>query len=81
MLSKKLDQFPADEATVLVLLERVSEAQRLAAREAREIEAVKGGKGKKRGGGGDEDEDGDAAVKDVMASAREGMHKKKKSKQ
>jgi hypothetical protein len=32
-------QYPADEETVLVLLERVNEAQRLAARELREIQS------------------------------------------
>jgi ATP-dependent RNA helicase DDX47/RRP3 len=38
-LNQKLPQYPADEETVLVLLERVSEAQRLAAREMRELAA------------------------------------------
>ncbi len=31
VISKKLDAFPAEEDTVLLLLERVSEAQRMAA--------------------------------------------------
>jgi ATP-dependent RNA helicase DDX47/RRP3 len=39
LLNQKLPEYPADEETVLVLLERVSEAQRLAAREMRELAA------------------------------------------
>jgi ATP-dependent RNA helicase DDX47/RRP3 len=38
LLKMKLTQFPADESTVLVLLERVNEAQRIAARQLREMQ-------------------------------------------
>jgi ATP-dependent RNA helicase DDX47/RRP3 len=38
-LQKKLPEYPSEEDTVLVLLERVNEAQRLAARELRELQA------------------------------------------
>jgi ATP-dependent RNA helicase DDX47/RRP3 len=72
LINQKLEQFPADESTVLILQERVNEAQRLAVRELREMQTTSGGKGKKRGGDfhqGD-DEGGDASVKDAMASAR-----------
>lgn len=83
LIGQKLPEYPADEATVLVLLERVSEAQRLAARELREMQASEGskgkGKGKKRGGAGgaeadnDDMQDGDRGgdgVKDAMSEAR-----------
>lgn len=39
LLQKKLPEYPSEEDTVLVLLERVNEAQRLAARELRELQA------------------------------------------
>ena len=39
LLKMKLPQFPCDESTVLVLLERVSEAQRIASREFREMQS------------------------------------------
>ena len=75
-------QFPAEEATVLVLQERVNEAQRLAARELREMQNTEGsnGRNKKRkssdgnGYDGGDGEDGDSKVKDVMSAGR---HKKK----
>ena len=40
LLGKKLEEYKLDEETVLVLLERVNEAQRLAARELKEQLAV-----------------------------------------
>ncbi len=71
---------------MLVLLERVNEAQRLAAREMREMQTNDsssrggrggGGKGKRGGGGsvgggyeGGDGEEGESVVKDVMQSAR-----------
>ena len=63
-------QFPADEETVLILLERVNEAQRIASRELREMQA-KDAKGKKRRRGGDDEgagdkEDAATIVKDVI---------------
>ena len=39
MLNKKLPLYAAEEETVLVLLERVNEAQRIASRELREMQA------------------------------------------
>jgi ATP-dependent RNA helicase DDX47/RRP3 len=47
LIAQKLPTFPAEESTVLVLLERVNEAQRIAARELREIQS-KAPKGKGR---------------------------------
>eukprot|EP00548_Thalassiothrix_antarctica_P002470 CAMPEP_0194145938 /NCGR_PEP_ID=MMETSP0152-20130528/18926_1 /TAXON_ID=1049557 /ORGANISM="Thalassiothrix antarctica, Strain L6-D1" /LENGTH=569 /DNA_ID=CAMNT_0038846313 /DNA_START=55 /DNA_END=1764 /DNA_ORIENTATION=+ len=49
LLGKKLPEYKLEEATVLVLLERVSEAQRLATRELKEqLATVKGGGRRKR---------------------------------
>jgi len=61
LLGKKLPEYKLDEETVLILLERVSEAQRLATRELKEqLAASKGGGGrrKRKGMKGDEEEDG-----------------------
>lgn len=71
LLGKKLPAYPVpDEATVLVLLERVSEAQRLATRELKEQLASastpwgKHGSRRKRNGAeeGGQDEDGEKAL-------------------
>lgn len=48
LLGKKLDEYKTDEQTVLVLLERVSEAQRLATRELKEQLSARGGRGNGR---------------------------------
>jgi ATP-dependent RNA helicase DDX47/RRP3 len=63
LLGKKLPEYKLDEETVLVLLERVSEAQRLATRELKEQLAASkgnGGRRKRRGlkGGDDDGDDG-----------------------
>ena len=60
VIKQKLPEFPCDEETVLVLLERVNEAQRLATRELREMQAQDPKKRKRkgdRGGEGDRDRD------------------------
>jgi ATP-dependent RNA helicase DDX47/RRP3 len=55
LLGKKLPEYKLDEETVLVLLERVSEAQRLATRELKEqLAASKGGRRTKRRSGDDD---------------------------
>jgi hypothetical protein len=85
-------QYPADEETVLVLLERVNEAQRLAARELREIQSqdprkkkrkrgADGGDGDGGDGGDDDGDNGDAdtTVKNVMKRGG-GKAKKQKGK-
>jgi hypothetical protein len=51
-------KFPADEETVLILLERVNEAQRLAVRELREMQA-QDPKNKKRKRGNDKNDRND----------------------
>lgn len=55
LVGKKLPAFPAQEETVLLLLERVTEAVRIASLEMREMQDRKRGRG--RGGGGDDDAD------------------------
>jgi ATP-dependent RNA helicase DDX47/RRP3 len=75
LIKQKLQPFPADEETVLVLLERVSEAQRIASRELREMQAQDPRKGKKRKGRDEADNDGD---QDEGAPMDGGGKKKKK---
>lgn len=58
LIAQKLPEFPADEQTVLILLERVNEAQRLAVRELRELQAQDPKNKKRKKGGGEDDEDG-----------------------
>lgn len=80
LISQKLPEYPADEETVLVLLERVNEAQRLAVRELREIQAQnpKGGKKRHRGGQGDGQAEGQETVgkSDVLQKADSKRSKK-----
>ncbi|CAM9392112.1 unnamed protein product, partial [Ectocarpus sp. 6 AP-2014] len=61
LIGQKLPPYVCDEETVLVLQERVGEAQRMAAREMREADFNK--KGKHRGGGGDGGEDAETVVR------------------
>ncbi len=56
LLGTKLPAYPCEESTVLLFLERVSEAQRLATRELKELQASGGGRRKRRGGGDDSEE-------------------------
>ena len=67
LLGAKLPAYPTDEETVLVMLERVTEAQRIAGRELREATAAatKGSGKRRRGDGGGEDDDDDGHVKDL----------------
>ena len=78
LIGQRLPEFPAEEDTVLVLLERVSEAQRLASKELREIQdsTGKNGKLKRRRGHGD-DEEGE---EDAAAIVRNAIEKKKRNK-
>jgi len=48
LIGKKLEPFPCDEAVVLLMKERVSEAQRVAAVEMRDIASKTAGRGKRR---------------------------------
>jgi ATP-dependent RNA helicase DDX47/RRP3 len=63
LIGRKLAAYPCEEEAVLVLLERVSEAQRMAARELREADTGKKGSGKRKFADDDEGGDVDAAVK------------------
>jgi ATP-dependent RNA helicase DDX47/RRP3 len=69
LIGRKLPAYEADEDTVLVLLERVSEAQRLAVRTMREMEANgkgrKGGPGRKRRFGDVDDDNGVSGQTDI----------------
>jgi ATP-dependent RNA helicase DDX47/RRP3 len=58
LIGKKMEAFPAERDEVLVLLEQVSQAQRIAAAQLREADGGGGGSGGKRGGGGGRDEGG-----------------------
>eukprot|EP00939_MAST-03C_sp_MAST-3C-sp1_P004203 g4203.t1 len=71
LIEKKLALYPTDKETVMVMLERVEEAQRIAAQEMRECERKKRGKGKKRGHRG---RGGD----DAESEALHGMLRRKK---
>lgn len=76
LLGTKLPEYKTDEETVLVLLERVNEAQRLATRELKEQLAARngggaGGRRKRRGGGGDE-EIGDIIQKEMRYAGGSG---------
>lgn len=64
LLGTKLPSYDLDEETVLVLLERVSDAQRLATRELKEMLAASQKKGRKRVG--KYDAHGDGAFEDVI---------------
>ncbi|CAE7451683.1 DDX47 [Symbiodinium microadriaticum] len=86
LIGQRLPEFPADEQTVLVLLERVTEAQRIASKDIREMESTAGGKKKKRGRGENDDgrdvgEEGgvDGIVKGALKGRGGGekRHKKK----
>eukprot|EP00854_Cymbomonas_tetramitiformis_P006960 gene6960-8302_t len=72
LIGTKMEQFPAEEDAVLLLLERVSEAQRIATMQVRESDFKKGGGKKRAGADGD---DGHAA------DAHGGFNKKRKSRQ
>jgi ATP-dependent RNA helicase DDX47/RRP3 len=58
LLGTTLPEYKADEETVLVLLERVSEAQRLATRELKEQLSARKDNGRRKGKGGDHGNDG-----------------------
>ena len=64
LLGKKLPAYPCEEETVLLLLERVTEAVRIASMEMREMEERKRG-GRRRGG---DDDDADIAARVIRES-------------
>lgn len=80
LIGQKLPEFEVEEDTVLILLERVNEAQRLAARELRELQA-QDPKNKKRKKGGDKDDtnDGDRSASKGSKGDKKKVHKKSRS--
>lgn len=66
-----MEKFDAEPDTVLLLAERVSDAQRLATMQIKESDAAGGGrKGSKRKGGGGEDEEGGMGRMEGMGRGR-----------
>ena len=70
MLGKKLDEFPAPQDEVLLLMERVGEAQRMASMDMRAAESKK--KPGKRGVGADDDDDADPELQRMMKQSGKG---------
>ena len=68
LLGQRLPEYKLAEEEVLVLLERVNEAQRLATRDLKEQLATRDGNGRrrKRGKYDEGDGDGEAAIKNEM---------------
>ncbi|XP_063825821.1 ATP-dependent RNA helicase DDX47 [Ostrinia nubilalis] len=63
LIGKQLPLYPTDESEVMVLQERVAEAQRLTNIEMKELEDKKSVKGKKRGADSDDDTEEAAGVR------------------
>eukprot|EP00640_Fibrocapsa_japonica_P001822 CAMPEP_0113937714 /NCGR_PEP_ID=MMETSP1339-20121228/4275_1 /TAXON_ID=94617 /ORGANISM="Fibrocapsa japonica" /LENGTH=444 /DNA_ID=CAMNT_0000940585 /DNA_START=38 /DNA_END=1372 /DNA_ORIENTATION=+ /assembly_acc=CAM_ASM_000762 len=79
MLGKQLPAYPCEEDMVLVMLERVSEAQRLANREMREAGAGGAGrKGGKKGRKGRGQDDNDAETADIETFVKSKKRKKRR---
>mmetsp|Transcript_1325 Transcript_1325/g.1761 ORF Transcript_1325/g.1761 Transcript_1325/m.1761 type:complete len:459 (-) Transcript_1325:253-1629(-) len=76
LIGKKLPAFKCEEETVLVLLERVSEAQRIAAKDMREQQLKQKGKKKKRGQGTEDGGDVETFAKNVKGMKKK--HKKRR---
>lgn len=68
----KMEAFPAERDEVLLLLEQVSNAQRIATMQMKEADEGKGGKGKKRGHMGDDDDDSSLAGLALKGSSSHG---------
>ncbi|KAM3957137.1 putative ATP-dependent RNA helicase DDX47 [Aphomia sociella] len=62
LIGKQLPLYKTEESEVMVLQERVAEAQRLTNIEMKELTDKRNVKGKKRGGGGDSDDDTEEAA-------------------
>lgn len=68
----KMEAFPAERDEVLLLLEQVGNAQRIATMQMKEADEGKGGKGKKRGHMGDDDDDSSLAGLALKGSSSHG---------
>ncbi|WIA29424.1 hypothetical protein OEZ86_011927 [Tetradesmus obliquus] len=62
----KMEAFPAERDEVLLLLEQVSNAQRIATMQMKEADDGKGGRSRKRGGMGDDEEDSTAEGQSIQ---------------
>lgn len=79
LIGKKLDVYPCEESTVLLMLERVGEAQRIAAGEMRELaDKKKSGRGKRLRLRGENDDDHKLA-EDVGSNAAAFVNQQKRS--
>jgi ATP-dependent RNA helicase DDX47/RRP3 len=79
LIGKKLPVFTAEEEEVLLLLEQVSEAQRLTTIHMREKDSTRK-KGKRKGFGDDDDADHPASGSKRFKNQEKGKRPKKKSK-
>lgn len=71
----KMEAFPAERDEVLLLLEQVGNAQRIATMQMKESDEGKGGRGRKRGHVGDDDDEGGMmGAAAGMAATHAGRH-------
>ncbi|KAJ1680273.1 ribosomal RNA processing protein [Spiromyces aspiralis] len=82
VIEMKLPEFPSDEEAVLMLQERVAEAQRYAVMELKEHDAKKKGRGRKRHADGDDEEGAEERISVEVAKniSKRGKGLKAKSK-
>lgn len=78
LIGKKLPQYKAEDSEVMVLQERVAEAQRLTRIELKELEDKKSMKGKKRNADSDDDTEEAAGVRRRIKGKKQTGHKKRK---
>ncbi|XP_045536435.1 probable ATP-dependent RNA helicase DDX47 [Papilio machaon] len=78
LIGKQLPLYPTEESEVMVLQERVAEAQRLTKIEMKELEDKKSQKGKKRGAESDDDTEEAAGVRRRMRGHKHGRGGKRK---
>ncbi|KAJ1954256.1 ribosomal RNA processing protein [Linderina pennispora] len=62
VIGKKLDEFPGNRDEIMLLQERVNEAQRMATLELKELQAKKGSKGKGKRSRDDDDDDNNKRI-------------------
>ncbi|XP_023954298.2 probable ATP-dependent RNA helicase DDX47 [Bicyclus anynana] len=75
LIGKQLPLYPADESEVMVLQERVAEAQRLTKIEMKELEDKKGAKGRKRAADSEDDTEEAAGVRRRIKGKGSGREK------
>ncbi|XP_072949571.1 ATP-dependent RNA helicase DDX47 [Epargyreus clarus] len=77
LIGKQLPLYKTEESEVMVLQERVAEAQRLTKIEMKELEDKKGAKGKKRGAESDDDTEEAAGVRRRIGKGKRGGKRKR----